>query len=1544
MFARWKFQIALIAVIAVLAALAGAFRNEPVAYAQEDDDRDYVDVGLFLEVPRDVAAALSHDLNIIVVNNGSRTAYDVKVVVDVVYPTQSRFRYLPEVPVGSASLEGTSLHWTIPALGGLRREEVAAVVTHETAPPYTPVYNNDYYPHELFGRVTTSSFESDLHKGNNTSRVWSYGYRGNHSAYRQVGGNYYVTVSVDEPQPAPGDTVNFTVTADRTNPYEVAGSTAPPIELQVEIETTLGLTIGGTPSYHSTTSGGTTLPNLASVTYSNGVFDIGTQKSSERTNIVDNRVPTRYSVTLPVTVASDADVSEQCLTATLTGKPPPGTGRLDDDIADNVAKLCLGDPPREPIVSGEVGIFTIYDCFARRTAPCPGTDGVRVRAVNKNIGSGLVMPPGTTIIGVQDPIARVYDSYVRRSAQQSVTDANTVSWQTASDANSNFSGTRDGVKIFFSSASFNGQRENWREVEGEHLTLRGVTGGDPPGDMYIRSARGGALSQMSSSNSWTVTYGGTSSDMDEESPALWFAEFSKLGTYVLEYTTIGNRDGTTGDCAAKYLPSGVDAAYCDTETYTFHVGPTADLTVEDGGRSAYVGSGEQALTIVAVNNGPNNVGGAKVTGLPTGLTTDDVIHASHGAYDSTDREWVIGELWPRGYYRSRGEPEPTLVLSVADGTTANVSITNTENYEVCVGPKSNPGDLAHTTQSACENVTNASWNSTPVYDYNADNNTVTVMAAAGGGGGASAPASVTVVGTDAGGFLLEWPPVEQVNGLYVTHYEVQRSASPWMTLPEDVTGTMYLDDAPDGDNPEYRVRAVNAAGVEGPWSEPSSRTPGVPKDFSASIATGNTQINLSWSAPDDVTGVTVSGYDVEYLDGATWTSLASEQSALTYAHTGLTLTPGAVRQYRVRTVGADGGETVRSEWATASVEVEYPKPGVPKSFTASGSSDTQATLTWGAPDGVTHVTVTGFELDFSKDGGNTWNWLPAGQTRTVLSATTLTHPHADNTLGADAVRQYRLRTVGTVGSGTEQVTVRSDWEFAVATRDYPTPGAPRNFVASGISQSQVNLSWSPPEAVTGVDITGYDLEFSTDGAMWTSLAQGRTEMKFDHIDDALAAGVIRQYRLRAVGEDSNNAVFRSGWVFASAATEAVGAPQSLSATAQGSGRIDLSWGLPDFGATLVTGYRIDYTLASPEQWQTAEHDHPAGTSPRRYEHHGLNPGQRYCYRVAAVHAGGTGPFSSPRACATTDVEPTVLPGQPENLRITEVGRDYVRLEWDAPSVGGAVQYYEWRSNAHAPTRVPGAATWVRVGSLATGSTYDFQVRAWSSSGAGQWSGSLQATLHQAGGAVVASPLELKVAEGGSGRFNVRLKRSPEWPLQVYFHFEGPGCLTESLSYQQAKILLPSNPKPSKEFWNDGWWGPPDDRHAAPWNVGLNFQVDVPADAAGCKPGATAVANYDLVSLPFSYLEGIRLWEQLGLNEEEWREKWGIDPLDGTIGPSMKLTVVEAARATAGEQSLASVNAGGTALNVSVTFPPQAAVWRREERGLYGFPLAWDWWE
>ena len=72
--------------------------------------------------------------------------------------------------------------------------------------------------------------------------------------------------------------------------------------------------------------------------------------------------------------------------------------------------------------------------------------------------------------------------------------------------------------------------------------------------------------------------------------------------------------------------------------------------------------------------------------------------------------------------------------------------------------------------------------------------------------------------------------------------------------------------------------------------------------------------------------------------------------------------------------------------------------------------------------------------------------------------------HSNSNLGADDVRQYRIRTTGTVGS----VTVHSDWAYALASENYPAPGAPRDFTARANSDTSVTLTWTSPEAVAGV--------------------------------------------------------------------------------------------------------------------------------------------------------------------------------------------------------------------------------------------------------------------------------------------------------------------------------------------------------------------------------------------------------------------------------------------------------------------------------------------
>ena len=82
--------------------------------------------------------------------------------------------------------------------------------------------------------------------------------------------------------------------------------------------------------------------------------------------------------------------------------------------------------------------------------------------------------------------------------------------------------------------------------------------------------------------------------------------------------------------------------------------------------------------------------------------------------------------------------------------------------------------------------------------------------------------------------------------------------------------------------------------------------PGAPTRLEATSG-GQTQINLSWTAPADDGGSAVTGYRIEVSeDGAGWNDLVGDtrSTATGYSHTGLT--PGVTRHYRVSAMNSAG--------------------------------------------------------------------------------------------------------------------------------------------------------------------------------------------------------------------------------------------------------------------------------------------------------------------------------------------------------------------------------------------------------------------------------------------------------------------------------------------------------------------------------------------------------------------------------------------------------------------------------------------------------------
>ena len=732
---RLKGAGATLAVAALLVAFAAAFAfsTPATAYAQGDDS-GYVDVSLTLEVPDYRTGVRSHPISVMVVNHGSRTAYDVEVELDLVYPEvdetepqkASRFDGLG-LAGNDVSLENMdrTFRWTIPTLEGLGYVERDVSVLHDDGN-----FDNGAYPHEIAGTVTTSSFQSDLHKGNDTARVWSYRYfsGGGVQRFIQLMGNYWVTATVDNPSPSPGDIVNFTITADRRNPIpqlidEVA-YTPPPIDLKVDIDLTGGLSVSGAPTYTSllvstgrSTGDERTGPGTkpASVSYSNGVFNIGTLKSKE---------PTRNSVHLPVTVASSAVVSEQCLTATLTGNPPPGPGPHDDKVSDNVAKFCLGlTPDGEEIVinSGTADLFTWYDCVGKTDGPCDQNDSLELVALTDTTNR-RVHQPSQMVLHIPDPEGRTVDI-----------DGDLV-WSTGFETYSECPShptaclpgneDRSGPLLRFNTTLLDLRTDTtetppdvdrWGTPDTQYPAWeRGYLKTEMSGPGKMETWDGAAGSPPSRALEWGTSDAGydgnpwiASGDETVGYTDHFYIEFSKLGTYQLTATIRTPYDDDVTD-----MTDGVE--YSDTETYAFHVGPIVDLSVADGGASPDFGPDQYAITISAVNNGPDYATvDAEVTidltALPAGVTVAEHI-ASDGAYSAGT--WDLGALKTSDDRRSAGKPGAATLTLILDGddaasATATATIANDADYTVCISSnlvitRNETRTLPHNTQADCE--------------------------------------------------------------------------------------------------------------------------------------------------------------------------------------------------------------------------------------------------------------------------------------------------------------------------------------------------------------------------------------------------------------------------------------------------------------------------------------------------------------------------------------------------------------------------------------------------------------------------------------------------------------------------------------------------------------------------------------------------------------------------------------------------------------------------------------------------------------------------
>ena len=533
----------------------------------------------------------------------------------------------------------------------------------------------------------------------------------------------------------------------------------------------------------------------------------------------------------------------------------------------------------------------------------------------------------------------------------------------------------------------------------------------------------------------------------------------------------------------------------------------------------------------------------------------------------------------------------------------------------------------------------------------------------------NAPGGLSARARGTSAIALTWTAPVSDGGSPVTGYRIEVSptgVAGWTPVVASTNSraTAYTHSglAP-GTTRHYRVAAINRAG-RGPWSSvpratTDVTTPGAPTGLRAvaSGLRGSNQLLLTWTRPSANGGSSLTGYLIQMSPNGVsgWTTIVINTRSTTtiYLHSGLA--PGTTRYYRVAAINSRGTGAYSN---VAPGSTNAGRPGQPRNLRARAGGPKSITITWEAPSSDGGARITGYTIRARGPHDGTWITI---QRNTGSTATTFTHT---NLQPASAYR-YQVAAINSVGA--------SPWSPEAGTITHPdVPAAPTGLTARAVGTSRIDLSWSAPRNTGGAPVLGYRIEASDDGGgTWRIIRRNTNSTLRTFSDVNLQPATTRHYRVAAINTAGTGPA--SNTVRATTDATLPGVPRDLTAEADGTSEIDLSWQAPTTdGGAQVSGYRIEVSEDQGANWENLV-TNTRGTR-TTYSHSGLEPATTRHYRVSAINRIGVGRASSV-ASATTDA---TVPDAPTGLVATATTPTQIDLAWVAPAYDGGAPISGYR--------------------------------------------------------------------------------------------------------------------------------------------------------------------------------------------------------------------------------------------------------------------------
>jgi titin len=506
----------------------------------------------------------------------------------------------------------------------------------------------------------------------------------------------------------------------------------------------------------------------------------------------------------------------------------------------------------------------------------------------------------------------------------------------------------------------------------------------------------------------------------------------------------------------------------------------------------------------------------------------------------------------------------------------------------------------------------------------------------------------------------------------------------WTDVPVgNVTTYVVNTNISPGTHYYYRIRASNPYGTSGYSNVIDFITvPPNPVAIDASDM-AQTSFTANWNASANATG-----YYLDVSENNTFNSFVSGWNNKNVANVATYsvnsgLTAGTAYYYRVRAYNANG--TSGSSGTVSTILI----PPNPATLAASGVSTTHFTANWNTALGASN-----YYLDVATDNlfehpVGTWTNVDAGAATSYL---------VDTGLSAGTTYYYRVSAHNASGTSLES-DVRS-----VLT----APGKPTATAASTFALTSFSANWDPT-----VGASGYYLDVATAN----TFAAGTFVVGYENLDvtnvntysvnSNLTAGTHYYYRVRSYNSGGTSA---SSDVITAATTPA--SPIASAASSITSAAFYSNWNT----VAGATGYRLDVsTTADITTGIIAAYTDKDVGNVITYQITGLNANTTYYYRVKAYNDYSTGSGSNVITVLT-------VPAAPVTSAASSVGIESMAANWVATD--GASGYYLDVSisptfasyvTGYQSLDVGNVITYPVTG-LQSGTTYYYQVRAYSSGG------------------------------------------------------------------------------------------------------------------------------------------------------------------------------------------------------------------------------------